>query len=171
MACSESVIDSSGVAGNLILASAIRNGSTSFLLEKSSRPSVFADQSDSSLRASRRVRRHFIADEAAAGRKSPQVVDGLVRVDGGRPRAEASRLRRVAQQCLASNASESVSGMVASWPSDRPRQRKIPEAGIGSESATIRPESAGREPPVGTNLAGGFLRPTRLPQTPAYSQG
>src|ERR1700676_2868492 len=38
MACSASAIDSSGVAGNLRLASAIRNGSTSLPLEKSSPP-------------------------------------------------------------------------------------------------------------------------------------
>jgi len=39
-----------------------------FPLEKSSRRSTIADRSDSSLRASRRVRRHFIANEAVAGR-------------------------------------------------------------------------------------------------------
>ncbi len=41
MACSASVIDSRGVAGNLILASAIRNGLTSFPWKRVSRPDKY----------------------------------------------------------------------------------------------------------------------------------
>jgi len=61
MACLASVIDSSGVAGNLILASAIRNGSTVFLVVKQSfRSDSIAGRNDALLRAPRRARRHSI---------------------------------------------------------------------------------------------------------------
>ena len=74
MASTASVIDSSEVAGNRILASAIRNLFTSFPSgTEVPAGTAKADRSDSSPRASRRVRRHFIANEAVEGRKRRHV--------------------------------------------------------------------------------------------------